>query len=66
MFTGIISDIGTVATVETRGDLRVTIACGYDADTIDLGASIACSGVCLTVVDKAPGRFAVDVSAETV
>jgi riboflavin synthase len=66
MFTGIITDIGTVAAVEQRGDLRVRIACGYDVDTIDLGASIACSGVCLTVVDKAPGWFAVDVSAETV
>jgi len=65
MFTGIITDIGTVAEVQQRGDLRVRIACGYDTDTIDLGASIACSGVCLTVVDKGPGWFAVDVSAET-
>ena len=66
MFTGIVSDIGTITAVEDRGDLRVTIATGYDAATIDLGASIACSGVCLTVVDKAPGWFAVDVSGETV
>ena len=66
MFTGIITDVGTVAQVEQRGDLRLTIACGYDLGTIALGASIACSGVCLTVVDTAPGRFAVDVSAETV
>jgi riboflavin synthase len=65
MFTGIITDIGTVAEVERRGDLRVRIRTGYDTDTIDLGASIACSGVCLTVVDKGPGWFAVDVSAET-
>jgi len=65
MFTGIITDIGTVAEVQRRGDLRVRIACGYDTETIDLGASIACSGVCLTVVDKGPGWFAVDVSAET-
>jgi riboflavin synthase len=66
MFTGIITDIGTVAAIERRGDLRVRITTGYDVDTVDLGASIACSGVCLTVVDKAPGWFAVDVSAETV
>lgn len=66
MFTGIITDIGTVAAIERRGDLRATIATGYDVASIDLGASIACSGVCLTVVDRAPGRFSVDVSAETV
>ena len=65
MFTGIITDIGTVDAVEQRGDLRVRIACGYDMASVDLGASIACSGVCLTVVDKAPGWFAVDVSGET-
>ncbi|HEX8384239.1 MAG TPA: riboflavin synthase [Sphingomonas sp.] len=69
MFTGIITDIGTVARVEARGDLRVVIATAYDTDGVDLGASIACSGVCLTVVDKAasgsPGWFAVDVSGET-
>ena len=66
MFTGIITDIGTVVAVERRGDLRVRIGTGYDTGTIDLGASIACSGVCLTVVDKGPGWFAVDVSGETV
>jgi riboflavin synthase len=70
MFTGIITDVGTVTAVESRGDLRVAIACGYDMGNVDLGASIACSGVCLTVVDKAPagapGWFIVDVSAETV
>ena len=66
MFTGIITDIGTVARVEARADARVTIATAYDVTGVDLGASIACSGVCLTVVDKAPGRFTVDVSAETV
>jgi riboflavin synthase len=65
MFTGIITDIGTVTEVERRGDLRVRIATSYDTATIDLGASIACSGVCLTVVDKGAGWFAVDVSAET-
>jgi riboflavin synthase len=65
MFTGIITDIGRIEAVEARGDLRVRIACGYDTATIDLGASIACSGVCLTVVDKGAGWFAVDISAET-
>jgi riboflavin synthase len=65
MFTGIITDVGRIEAVEARGDLRARIACGYDTGTIDLGASIACSGVCLTVVDKGQGWFAVDVSAET-
>jgi len=70
MFTGIISDIGTIRVREDRGDMRLVIGTAFDSDTIDLGASIACSGACLTVVDK--GRdgegdwFAVDVSAETV
>jgi riboflavin synthase len=66
MFTGIVSDIGTIETVEVRGDTRVRIATAYDTETIDLGASIACSGVCLTVIDKGPGWFAVDVSGETI
>ena len=69
MFTGIITDIGTVRSVEHRADLRLTIACCYDLATVDLGASIACSGACLTVVDKGPDDsepwFAVDISAET-
>ena len=69
MFTGIVTDIGTIERVERRGDTRVVVATAYDTATIDLGASIACSGVCLTVVDKSaagePGWFAVDVSGET-
>ena len=65
MFTGITTDIGTVRSAEQRGDLRVTIACGFDLATVELGASIACSGVCLTVVDKGGDWFAVDVSGET-
>ncbi len=65
MFTGIITDIGRIEAVEQRGDLRATIACVYDMATVDLGASIACSGVCLTVVDKGEGWFAVDISGET-
>jgi riboflavin synthase len=66
MFTGIITDVGRVAAAEQRGDLRLRIDCGYDMTSVDLGASIACSGVCLTVVDKGEGWFAVDLSAETV
>ena len=65
MFTGIVTDIGTVRSAEQRGDLRLVIGTGYDMATIDLGASIACSGVCLTVVDKGADWFAVDLSAET-
>jgi riboflavin synthase len=65
MFTGIITDVGRIVALEARGDLRARIGCGYDMASVDLGASIACSGVCLTVVDKGEGWFAVDVSAET-
>ncbi|HEY5722215.1 MAG TPA: riboflavin synthase [Allosphingosinicella sp.] len=66
MFTGIITDIGRIEAAEQKGDLRLRIACGYDMAGVDLGASIACSGTCLTVVDKGESWFAVDVSAETV
>lgn len=66
MFTGIVTDIGTVEAVDAQGDLRVRISTRYDTATVDLGASISCSGVCLTVVDKGAGWFAVDVSGETV
>lgn len=65
MFTGIITDIGTIRSVREKGDLRLAIGCDYDLSTVDMGASIACSGVCLTVVDKGPDWFAVDVSAES-
>jgi len=65
MFTGIVTDIGTVLSAEQRGDLRLRIGTAYDTKTIALGASIACSGACLTVVDKGDRWFAVDVSAET-
>ena len=66
MFTGIVTDVGTVRKAEQRGDLRLEITTGYDLDTVDLGASISCSGVCLTVVDKGEDWFAVDVSGETI
>jgi len=65
MFTGIVTDVGTVRSAEQRGDLRLSIGTSYDLDTVDLGASIACSGVCLTVVDKGNDWFAVDLSGET-
>ena len=65
MFTGIVSDVGTVIEAEQRGDLRLRIRTGYEVAMIDLGASICCSGVCLTVADKGDDWFAVDLSTET-
>jgi len=65
MFTGIITDVGRITGVEHRGDLRLRIGTAYETASIDMGASIACSGVCLTVVDKGSDWFAVEVSAET-
>ena len=71
MFTGIVTDVGEVVAVEPRaqGLARLKIACGYDPDTITIGASIACSGVCLTVVARGKDGnrpwFAVDAAAET-
>ncbi|NML10519.1 riboflavin synthase [Sphingobium sp. AR-3-1] len=66
MFTGIITDIGTIRTHEQRGDLRLVIGCAYAMDGVAIGASIACSGACLTVVEKGADWFAVDLSAETI
>lgn len=66
MFTGIVTDVGTVRSADQRGDLRLVIGTSYDLETVDLGASISCSGVCLTVVDKGGDWFAVDVSGETI
>jgi riboflavin synthase len=69
MFTGIVSDVGTIERLEDRGDLRARIRCGYAPAGIAIGASIACDGVCLTVVDRGPAGdgawFDVDISAET-
>jgi riboflavin synthase len=65
MFTGIITDVGTVRALEQRGDLRAVIATRYETGGIADGASIACSGACLTVVDKGADWFAVDISKET-
>jgi riboflavin synthase len=65
MFTGIITDIGRIKTVSVSGDTRFDIATAYDTDTIEIGASIACAGVCLTVIEKGQGWFAVEASGET-
>lgn len=65
MFTGIITDVGRVASVARKGDMRARIETAYDTSGIDIGASIASDGVCLTVVDLGPGWYAVDISAET-
>lgn len=68
MFTGIVTDIGEVLETERRGDLRARIGTGYDVGRIDIGASIACDGVCLTVIalGTAPrGWFDVEISAES-
>lgn len=69
MFTGIITDIGTIAKVTKSGDTRFDVLTAYDTDTIDMGASIAHSGVCLTVIEKGKGAdgdwFAVEASKET-
>jgi riboflavin synthase len=65
MFTGIITDIGTIARLERRGDLRARITTRYDTSGIDIGASIACDGVCLTAVALGADWFEVEISAET-
>jgi len=66
MFTGIITDIGTVKEVHEQGDLHARIATGHDTGHIDIGASIASDGVCLTVVALGPDWYEVTISAETV
>ncbi|WP_439109230.1 riboflavin synthase [Lentibacter sp.] len=66
MFTGIITDIGTILELEQRGDLRARIGTSYDTRTVDIGASIACSGVCLTAIALGEGWFDVEISAESV
>lgn len=66
MFTGIITDIGTINDLRQEGDLRARITTGYDTSGIDMGASIASDGVCLTVVDLGPDWYEVQVSRETV
>lgn len=66
MFTGIVTDVGRVKSVgDTNRDRRFEIETAFDTATIDIGASISHAGCCLTVVDKGPGWFAVEVSGET-
>ncbi len=65
MFTGIVTDLGKIRAIEKRGDTRIEIETSYETDDIDIGASIACSGPCLTVIEKGPGWFAIEASAET-
>jgi riboflavin synthase len=65
MFTGIINHAGRVQSIEKRGDTRIAIAVPFDASQLDVGASIACSGCCLTVAERGKDWFAVTVSAET-
>jgi riboflavin synthase len=70
MFTGIVTEVGKIRAIANKGDVRITIGCAMDPAKIAIGASIACSGVCLTVVDRGGnagnGWFAVDVSGETI
>src|SRR5690349_23066499 len=68
MFTGIVTDVGRVRHIEKRGDTHIVIATKYDVSSVEIGASIACSGICMTVVDKGNGKdrwFAVTASGET-
>lgn len=70
MFTGIITDIGQVRSAEMKGDMRAVIGCSYDPESIDIGASICCDGICLTVINRGADHlgnwFEVDISAETI
>lgn len=65
MFTGIITDRGEIISIDTKGDWKIRIKTGFDMHTVPIGASIACSGVCLTVVEKDENSFLVQVSQET-
>ena len=65
MFTGIVTDLGRVRSLTPGGATRIVLETGYDTATVAHGASIACNGCCLSVVDKGPGWFAVDASGET-
>ena len=67
MFTGIINDLGDILEVHEKAEelRRIVVGCSYNPNSIAIGASIACSGICLTVVDRGSGYFAVDAAAET-
>ena len=66
MFTGIVTDIGTIIELEKRGDLRARVTTNYDMSTVAIGASIACDGICLTVIKTGSNWFDVEISAESV
>jgi len=66
MFTGIITDVGTVISLDKKGDLTAQIETSYNTDSIDIGASIAHNGICLTVVEKTDNSYFVDISDETI
>ena len=66
MFTGIVTDLGEIVALENTGDLRARIRCGYDMGTVEIGASIAHAGVCLTVIATGADWYDVQISAETV
>lgn len=65
MFTGIITDMGEVVSIDKQGDWKIRIRCGFDMQSVPIGASIACSGVCLTVIEKDENSFLVQVSKES-
>ena len=65
MFTGIVTDLGKVRAITKTGDTRFEFNTGYDTDGIAIGASICCSGACMTVIDKGPGWFAISASGES-
>jgi len=65
MFTGIIQEIGTIEKIETKGDWKLSVSASFPMDTIELGSSVACEGICLTVIEKTDHCFAVQLSAET-
>ena len=66
MFTGIVTDIGKIRSIDTSRENRLEIRTSYDMSGVDIGASICCSGVCLTVVEKGADWFAVEISGETI
>ena len=65
MFTGIVTDVGSVKSIEGEGDLRFEITTSYDTSSIDIGASICCSGACMTAIETGNDWFAVQVSPES-
>ena len=66
MFTGIVTDIGRIRSIDTSRENRLEIRTSYDMSGVDIGASICCSGICLTVVEKGADWFAVEISGETI